>query len=219
MYVLFCVLDFPTKLTHLCIFNHQDPVAANYAHVSFSRQDRQLLRSAVNGERLPNGFKSHWNRSKQVVYGSNNPNGSCFIQDRARRMSSKQLGLSCSKKDQWYLHQAVFVVEFGNLPLNECDDDSHRSAAQLPTTLVIAHSCGRNKCAATRHMDVVPHKVNLIQCRCHADLKRANQSSCFESENREYGLGRDCAWRHPGLRCHYNFKKTVAGRKRKRSWK
>ena len=101
-----------------------------------------------------------------------------------------------------------------------------KTASQLPTTLVIAHSCGRWNCFVPKHMDIVPHADNLIQCRCHDDLRVQNNANCFSSTNKTYGLGRDCWDRHPGLRCHYNFSNGPADkapntwkkRKRKRSW-
>ena len=183
----------------------QDPMHPEYAHLSYTNKHRQLLQTAMDGGRLQDGRKSPWDTRKQQVFGTNgNPYGQCRILPRARRLTSKQLGVCVGKKKEWSLHQAMFVCAFGNLPLNECED---YNSSWSDSALVIAHSCGRNTCFVTDHMDVVLHKNNLMHCRCHDDIFVRNQMDCFEGDNKGYGLGRRCWWRHDGLRCHYNFKK------------
>lgn len=172
---------------------------------------RQILWRVLTGQLLETGYTSPFHIDKERVYGtSENPNGPCRVQNHLAPITTKQIGLRVGNKRHWYLHQIAFAYKFRHLPLNEFDGKlkgkRRWSSSQMPSTLVIAHSCGRNNCLVTDHMDVVLHKHNLIQCRCHDDLRAQNKMDCFKSINRLHGFGRHCWSRHPGLRCHYNFK-------------
>ena len=99
----------------------QNLVEPDYECTSYTKKHHQPLWTAMNGGRLQDGSKSHWDINKQQVFGTNdNPNGQCRVQLCAGRITSKELGVCVGKKKRWTLPQAAFVYEFGNLPLNEC---------------------------------------------------------------------------------------------------
>lgn len=164
------------------------------------------MSNALNGGVLRNGCESQWDLKECQVFGTNdNPNGPCRVMVRAKRLRSKLIGIGANGKDpyrKWTPAQAAFAHEFGFLPLSECTEDP--PGVQ---TLVIAHSCGRNDCTVVPHMDVVPHKDNLMHCRCHDDINVRQQMNRFESSSETFGLGQSCWTRHGGMRCHCNFKK------------
>ena len=193
----------------------QDPTDPNaYPRNTYTKKHIQIFLTLLSGH-IVNGRRSPWNINKHQVVGTNeNPKGACRILEHAKRVTAKQIGVMVGNKKQYSLHQVVWICEYGHLPLNEYDGASPQSQnikirnkmnpSRLKTTLVLAHSCGRWNCFVADHMAVVPHSCNLIQCRCHDDIRVQNKMKCFSSSNQTFAEGRDCWDRHEGPRCFYN---------------
>lgn len=187
----------------------QDPTDPNsYPRINYTNQHIQKILTFLRGGKP-------WNISKhQVVGSSESTHGVCRILKRAPRVTAKQIGVMVGNKKQYYLHQVLWIVAYGHLPLNEYDGALPQSqdpetrikqnASRSQSTLVLAHICGRWNCFVTDHISVVPHSCNLFHCRCHDDIRVQNRLQCFSSSNEASTEGRDCWDRHPGPRCFYS---------------
>ena len=185
----------------------QDPNNPTYPHRSLTVQELNIVSKMLKGQVLSekDGLKSPWNVTKQRIIGTDaNPFGPCCVADSSKTVTAAEVGAEIAGRKIWKLHQAAFAFKYHHVPLNK-NDDIKVNASRLTETWVIAHDCGREDCSNTDHMSVSHHKDNLIQCRCHAALKKQDRNDRLHRRNKSHALGRDCFWTHNGAQCHYNL--------------